>query len=231
MLSSQRIVALTSLLALVLVVAISAQIATGESGSKPPPGSGPIWSDAEHAANITAFRARDNAYLADFQAKGLDPRGLPLLLIPGTNVGPRTLAETIAHSSGIVRGTVTRTTFSSLAEASLPIAESTLMVREVLKGASLTRVAIRQTGGPVPQAGGGALAQLEADPLILSGDDVFVFFVDQPGYGLRPLPVTGIVRVVSGRVRANEHSAFAGQLTGMTPTAFAATVRNLSQGR
>lgn len=175
---------------------------------KPLPPAGPA-SAAAFDALVAAGDARQQQYLREFVASGNDPRSLPREFVSGTSGEPDTLRGVIAASAVIVRAQVVRTEFVHQPR-DLPLTVSTVRVSEVARGSAVgSELKVVQRGGPVPQPNrqGGALAQLETDELLLTGDDVVLFLRAEPRVGgYMTIGAAGIYFIRNGNLVPEQHN-------------------------
>lgn len=108
----------------------------------------------------------------------------------------------------------------------LPVARSRVEVREVVRGQKIESFDLVQLGGPVPQDDGGALAALESDPLVLAGDEVYLFLVKADD--VYRSAAGGVFLVENGRIRTpttTQSSPVADAVDGLTEVEFSGLVR------
>jgi hypothetical protein len=173
-------------------------------------------SDAQKQAQVDQTHARNAAFLRDFVSRHGDPRTLPVIRVPDDQVAPATLREAVDEAQIVVRGTVTDTSFALNPQGGLPLATASVTTIQVVKGHVPSDFQVRQLGGPVAQGAGGALAELDDDPLLLPGDDVILLLRTGPDGTLRTLPGDGILYVVDDVVRAESGSPIASAVNGLS---------------
>lgn len=197
---------------------------------KPLPPAGPSTA-VEFDARVAAGDARQQQYVREFVALGKDPRSLPRGFIGGSSGDPLTLRDAISRSDVIVRAQVVRTEFVAQPR-DLPLTISTVRVTGVARGSAVgSELKVVQRGGPVPQpnSAGGALAQLETDELLLTGDDVVLFLRAEPRLGgYQTIGASGIYFIRNGGLIPEEHNPFARTILAKTWPELAALVRQLA---
>lgn len=169
-------------------------------------------SAAAFDALVAAGDARQQQYLREFIASGTDPRTLPREFVSGSSGEPDTLRGVIAISEVIVRAQVIRTEFVGQ-PLDLPLTISTVRVSDVARGSAVgAELKVVQRGGPVPQSNrqGGALAQLETDEILLTGDDVVLFLrAERRVGGYMTVGAAGIYFIRDGVLVPEKHNKFA----------------------
>lgn len=219
----------TAALALFAVSTATAQPTAAPTQKPPiPPGIPPQQADQAAAA----ARARELAYLQEFNVQGRDPRSLPRRNIDAVGDLPTSLQAAARRADLIIRGSVAKTTYAPDPGGGLPIATSSVTVSTTLKQAGPTAdtVLVVQAGGPVPVIGGGALAQLDIDELVLPGDEVFLLLVKREDLGAyKTIPGAGVFFVRAGAVSAEEHNLFGRSVNGQSASAFSATLSLLAR--
>src|ERR1700737_3747502 len=144
-----------------LFVAAAAATNTSKAGSNPEAG----LSDQQRQAIHAAAHARNAKYLDEFVSSGRDPRSLPVIQVGSFGPAPpATLGAAVSSSDLVVRARVRKVTFANSPSGGMPLATATIDVIRTVKGPTAAVVQVRQLGGPVWQADGGALAQLDTDP-------------------------------------------------------------------
>jgi len=165
-------------------------------------------SDSQREAIHSAAHAHNDAYLRNFVAQRQDPHALPVVWVESWATPPVTLKAAAQSAQMIVQGKVLSVDFSSNPSGGLPIATARVQVTKTVKGQATSIVAVTQLGGPVAHGQGGALAELDVDELILSGDQV-VLLLTQPSAGgnMRTMQGGGVYFVRNGAI-AGESSDF-----------------------
>ncbi len=169
-------------------------------------------SDQQRSAIHAQAHALNDQYLRQFVARGSDPRGLPVVEVATYAAAPATLAEAAGQADLIVRVKVRSVTFQSDPAGGLPLATATADVVATAKGQSTSTILVRQLGGPVAQGSGGALAMLDSDPLVLSGDDAVLLLSHDSANSYRTVNGAGVNLVHNGVVRAQDSNPFASQV-------------------
>jgi hypothetical protein len=178
----------------------------------------PAQRDALHAG----AHAENDAYLKAFVAAGRDPGTLSVIEIETYAAVPTTLAGAAAAADLIVEGTVTKVDFAVNPSGGMPLATATLQVGKTLKGSPPANpLTVMQLGGPVAQDGGGAMAELDVDPLLLPGDHAVVLLSWSSEGTYRTVPGTGVVAILpAGWVAVDNGSPNADSINGLTLTDF-----------
>lgn len=184
--------------------------------------------DEERAALHARSWELNELYLKEFVAKGGDPRSLPVVELQAYTPPPVSLAEGVRSATTILRGKVGRVDFASNPDGGLPLATSTIEVDRVFLGDAAGTVEVLQLGGPMGQDEKGSLAQLDADPVLLAGDDVLLLlFADTKGR-LRPVFWIGVNRVAEdGTIRPQEGNPFASEVAGKPVSDFVSALRSM----
>lgn len=188
--------------------------AAGPHKPRPSPAAG--LTDQQLAAIVAQAHARNARYLHDFVAQRRDPRSLPVIEVPTYAPPPRTLKLALSQATLVVRATVRTVTFQTSPGGGLPLATATVDVLQTAKGRSAPVLTVLQLGGPVAEGTGGALAQLDTDPLLLPGDDVLLLLqpsLATPGL-YRTVTGAGVNTITNGTVRAQHGNPFGAQITG-----------------
>lgn len=186
---------------------------SGKGGPNPEAG----LSDEQRTALHQAAHDRNSQYLKDFVARRSDPHSLSVVMVESYAAVSGTVSEVVAASDLVIEGRVTNVEFAINPSGGLPLATATVeVVRNVRGAAPSTTVTVYQLGGPVANGTGGALAELDADPLILPGDHVVLLLVaEKNGSGFRTVPGPGVMTVASdGSVTVHGEDPFAAQLNG-----------------
>jgi hypothetical protein len=119
-------------------------------------------------------------WLADFVARGRDPRELPPEMLEVDYWGPpMTLARAQREARYVVQGQVLTTTYvSDVRSMGFPYSIATLQVERVVKGQiSMRTIEVLQSGGPEWDPEGGKLWQIPGDPLLFPGDHVILLLI------------------------------------------------------
>jgi hypothetical protein len=226
-----RILSPLLLAAVVLGAAVTltmSALATGPASGATGPASGLLKkahadpeqgkSDAERKAIHAAARARNDAFLREFVASGRDPHSLEIVEVP-TWAAPPSLSQARSASDAIVFGKVKRVTFEVNSSGGLPLASATVTVIKRAKGLGSSELGLLQLGGPVwnaRNANGGALAQLDNDPLVLPNDEVILMLTRNNLSGrYRPVLGVGVTQVRANTVFPHHHNPLAPQLQGL----------------
>lgn len=218
-----------------LVVATAVAGVTMRSDEQPriPPNPWADKSDAERQADVDAAHQRNNEYLLDFITSKQDPRSLPVLEIMAWAAPFPDLPSAVQAADVILRGVVESTSFEINPSGGLPIALSAVRITSLDKGVpGGSVIVVRQLGGPVAQAKGGAFARLSNDESILPGDDVVLFLRAAADGRYTTQPGTGVYFVRDGRAYAEEANPFGDQLSGLSVTAVRGSIAsaiNVSQ--
>lgn len=217
------------ILAAVLIIgsgSVFAVTSYGQATPKPPP---PFVRppEDEYLRQIAAARQREEQLLLDFAASGRDPRSLPRLNIEAYYPGMKSLADAVGAADLIFVGTAQGVQFAKNPSGGLPIASVTIQPREVVKGRGANPVVtLVQLGGPIPQPNNTiALAQLDTDELVLSGDELVLFAQRQADGSLRAVPGSGIYIVANGRIRVRQHHPLELAVSGLSLPEFLNRVR------
>ena len=143
---------------------------------------------------------------------------MPVIEIPSLAPPPLTLTQALSQATLVVHAKVRAVTFQSNPSRGLPLATATVDVLQTAKGRSAPTITVLQLGGPVAEGSGGALAQLDTDPLLLPGDDVLLLLHPSPAApGLyRTVIGAGVTEITHGTVRAQDGNPFGAQITGQT---------------
>jgi hypothetical protein len=128
--------------------------------------------DQQRESIHQAAHERNNAYLHAFVSQHRDPRALPPIWTQTYAPPPSTLAAAARSAQIIVYGRVQSITFAVNPSGGMPIAISQIRVERAIKGEASRVMRVTQFGGPVAYGSGGALAEMENNELILSGDNV-----------------------------------------------------------
>lgn len=203
----------------------------GAPTPKPTPPAGPATA-ADFDALVASSRSRQDQFVRDFMASRQDPRTLQRVVISATAPLIPNLGAAVAAADTIVRGRVESTSFAP-SDSGTPVATSTIRITQIVKAGRLTpgqqQLSLRQIGGPVPQANGGVLAQLETDELVLPGDDVVLLLSGRSELGadLQALPVAGIYFVTKTGILAEHSNVFGNAVNGQVPELFTARIQAL----
>lgn len=195
---------------------------------KPTPPPGPA-NAAEFDALIADSRARQDQFVRDFVSSGQDPRTLPRVTLSATGPRTDTLRSAVNAADVIVRARVVGITFTPT--GGVPDATVTVRIADRLKAGPLApgaqTLTVRQVGGPMRTATGGALAQLDIDDLLLPGDDVFLLLTARPGLDAdyNTIPSAGIYFITPTAITAEHSNVFGNSVTGQAPGQFDASVR------
>jgi hypothetical protein len=183
---------------------------------KPQPGPAASLTDQQRAAIVAQAHARNAWDLRDFVTQRRDPHTLPVIEVQSFAPPPPTMEQALSQATLVVHAKVRAVTFQSDPGGGLPLATATVDVLQTAKGRPAPTITVLQLGGPVAEGAGGALAQLDTDPLLLPGDDVILL--------LRPSPATpglyrtvigaGVDKITNGTVRAQDGNPFGAQITG-----------------
>jgi hypothetical protein len=183
---------------------------------KPQPSPGARLADQQRVAIVAQAHARNARYLQDFAAQRRDPHSLPVIKIPSFAPLPLTMDQALSQATLVVHATVRAVTFQANPSGGLPLATATVDVLQTARGRAAPTITMLQLGGPVAEGSGGALAQLDTDPLLLPGDDVLLLLHPSPATpGLyRTVLGAGVNKITNGTVRAQEGNPFGAQITG-----------------
>ena len=174
-------------------------------------------SDAQREALHSAAHARNDAFLREFVARNGDPRSLPVIEIESYGAIPTSLPAAMSAATLVAEAHVANTTFAPDPRGGMPISTSRLVLDDIVRGTAQREILVIQAGGPVAQADGGALAQLDVDPLLLPGNHVLVLLEPAKDAGtFRTVPGVGILYVeTSGLVRVPEGDPLAATFSGL----------------
>lgn len=186
-------------MAMALVIVASVAVAFGVAEKLPWTDPDQGLTDEQRQARNDEAHARARQFLLDFVRSGKDPHELPPLYLSDVAPAANSLEEAAKQADLIVRGRVTKTTFEP-GDGSLALATSTISIRSVIAGTASGEITVLQRGGPVPQDVGGALAQLEGDPVVLPGDEVILLLMSQEKT-FRTVPGGGVFLVTEGRIK------------------------------
>ncbi|HEX7158282.1 MAG TPA: hypothetical protein VF214_04685 [Edaphobacter sp.] len=220
------VIALVASMGLGLLVAA---VAANSAPSKPGPNPEAGMTDQQRLAIRDAAHARNAQYLNDFVAQGRDPHSLPVIQVGTYGAPVSTLNAAVSASDEIAHVRVRGVNFANDPSGGMPTATTTLDVIGSVKGASSTVLVIHQVGGPVWQAPGGALAELDTDPLLLPGDEAIVMLKRDSSGFMRPLIGVGVTFVKNGRVQAEDANPFGAILTGHTADELMASLASYVQ--
>lgn len=178
-------------------------------GGKQPPNPEAGMTDSQREALHAAAHARNDAYLHAFMSAHQDPHGLPIVWVPDWAAPPATLQAAVQAAHVIVQGTVLSVGFAVNPSGGLPMATARIQVTRSVKGQPPSVVTVVQEGGPVAHGKGGALAELESDQLVLSGDQV-VLMLTQPATGspFRTVPGAGVYLVENGTIAGESSETY-----------------------
>jgi len=177
-------------------------------GGKAPHNAEAGLSDSRRESIHAAAHAQNDAFLRSFVAQHQDPHSLSVIWVPSWAAPPATLKAAAQTAQTIVQGKVLGVDFASNPSGGMPIATARVQVARTVKGQAPSMVTVTQLGGPVAHGQGGALAELDADELILPGDQV-VLLLTQPVAGGSPRTVQGGgVYFVRNGAMAGESSEF-----------------------
>lgn len=189
-----------------------------------------LGTEAEARASIAASQAREEAYLRDFAARGLDPRALPRLRVAASALLPASLAEAVRNADLIVSGKVSATKFDY--RSGEPLTTSRFQVDEVLleRPTALnpgSAVEVVQIGGPTPRPDGtGALLETDVSEVLLAPDAAILLLQWEPQVNaFRPLAGAGIYFIRNGRAEPEHSNRFGAAISGRTPAEVAAAIR------
>jgi hypothetical protein len=171
--------------------------------------------DAQKQKVVDATHERNAAFLRDFVRRHGDPRTLPVIKVQSEGIGPATLRQAVAEAQVIVRGKVMNTSFAVNPSGGMPVATAAVATLQVVRGVVPATFQVRQLGGPVAQYAGGALLELDVDPLLLPGDDVILLLRRGPDGTLRTLAGDGVLYVVGDLVRAEDGSPVSTEVNGL----------------
>lgn len=217
---------------LILIVVCGAALAAGlgastalGSLSNPKGGADPNngLTDAQRQAIVDHAHVRNNQFLQNFHG---DPHKLPVVEVSTYAAPPVTLSQAEAASALILIGHVQGVAFSSNPGGGMPLSTSTIVVERVLKGTTSSMfITVHQRGGPVAQAQGGALAELDTDKLLLTGDHVLLMLSVTAGGAYSPLPGAGVNEIdANGRIAPEDSNPFGDQIAGKSVDAFATLI-------
>jgi hypothetical protein len=164
--------------------------------------------DSQREALHASAHVRNDEYLRNFVAQHVDPHALPVVWVESWARPPVTLGAAVRSAQTVVHGKVLSVDFESNPSGGMPIATARVQVIRAIKGQASPVVSVTQLGGPVAHGQGGALAKLDADELILPGDEV-VLLLTQPSAGgsLQTVQGGGVYVVRNGSI-AGESSEF-----------------------
>ena len=202
-----------------LTAGAGATAAISAAGShKPQPSPGAGLTSQQRAAIVAQAPARNVRYLHDFAVQHRDPHTLPVIEIPSFAPPPLTLTQALSQATLVVHAKVRTVIFQGNPGGGLPLATATVDVLQTAKGRPARTVTVLQLGGPVAEGSGGALAQLDTDPLLLPGDDVLLLLHPSPATpGLyRTVLGAGVNKITNGTVRAQDGNPFGARITGRT---------------
>ncbi|PZS09774.1 MAG: hypothetical protein DLM70_01250 [Chloroflexi bacterium] len=165
-------------------------------------------SDSQREAIHAAAHAQNNAYLRTFVAQHQDAHELPVVWVQSWAAPPATLQVAAQAAGTIVLGNVLNVNFAPNPSGGLPIATARVQVARTIKGRAASVITVTQLGGPVAHGQGGALAELDADQLILPGDQVVLLLVPLAADGMLRTVQGGGVYFVRNGVMASENSEF-----------------------
>jgi hypothetical protein len=211
-------IGLPILIGCVTLGAAAAAAMSAAGPHKPQPRPGASLTGQQRAAIVAQAHARNARYLRDFAAQRRDPHSLPVIEIPSFAPPPLTLTQALSQATLVVHATVRAVAFRANPGGGLPLATATVGVLQTAKGLSAPTVTVLQLGGPVAEGSGGALAQLDTDPLLLPGDDVLLLLRPSPAApGLyRTVIGAGVNEITNGTVRAQDGNPFGARITGRT---------------
>lgn len=183
---------------------------------KPQPSPQASLTDQQLEAIVAQAHARNARYLHDFVAQRRNPHSLPVIEVQTYAPPPLTMMQALSQATLIVHAKVRTVTFQTSPGGGMPLATATVDVLQTAKGRSAPVVTVLQLGGPVAEGTGGALAQLDTDPLLLPGDDVLLLLQPSPAApGLyRTVNGAGVNKITDGTVRAQDGNPFGAQITG-----------------
>lgn len=224
------LVALAGITALAVTPGSPVALVSAAATPKPTPPPGPA-NAAEFDALIATSRARQDQFVRDFVSSGQDPRTLPRVTFTATGPRTETLEAAVSAADVIVRARVVAITFTPT--GGVPNAAVAVRIADRIKAGALAAgtqtLTVRQVGGPLRQATGGALAELDIDELLLPGDDVFLLLTARPGLDAdyNAIPSAGIYFITPTAVRAEHSNVFGASVTGQAPGQFDARMRAL----
>lgn len=194
--------------------AASAMSTAGPHKPQPSPRAG--LAGQQLAAIVAQAHARNARYLHDFVAQRRDPRSLPVIEVQTFAPAPLTLKQALSQATLVVHATVRTVTFQANPGGGMPLATATVDVLQVAKGRPAPVLTVLQLGGPVAEGTGGALAQLDTDPLLLPGDDVLLLLQPSPAAPgpYRTVYGAGVNKIISKTARAQDGNPFGAQITG-----------------
>lgn len=209
--------------AVAAVLAVSADRALGIDKKVPGPDPWAGFTDAEKQAQVDEAHAANDRFLANFVAEHRDPRTLRVVEVEnyaGPSAG--TLEEAVRESEVIIQGKVLKVGFESAQGGGMPLSTSSVEVADSLVGDAQSAIKVFQEGGPVAQGDGGALAQLDVDPILMPGDSVILFLTYDAKLGAyRTVAGVGIYVIEpDGTVRAQEGNPFRDKIDGLRTAQF-----------
>lgn len=182
-------------------------------------------SDAQREAMHQAAHDRNAAFLASFVASHTDPHTLGVVEVPtygGTD--PTSLPEALAMSSAVVEANVESVTYESSSSGGMPTSFARISVLKTLRGQAPATTTVVQSGGPVAQGSGGALAEFDVDPLILPNDHAYLMLRAVPGVtGFATVPAAGVIEIgTDGIVHVSDHNPLGSAIEGKPASVVAA---------
>jgi hypothetical protein len=200
-----------------LTVGAGAGAAMSAAGPhKPQPSPGASLTDRQLEAIVAQAHARNVRYLHEFVAQRRDPHTLPVIEVQTFAPAPLTMKQALSQATVVVHARVRTVTFQASPGGGMPLAAATVDVLQTAKGRPAPTVTVLQLGGPVAEGAGGALAQLDTDPLLLPGDDVLLLLQPSPAAAgvYRTVTGAGVNKITGGIVRAQDGNPFGAQITG-----------------
>lgn len=181
----------------------------------------------EQVAMMDKYFAMRSAWLDSPLVQNLDISKLPReysLSLSLTTPEP-SLEAAIGHADMIVAGVATAYTFNSKGST------TSVKVTQGLKGSTpiAAMLEVQQSGQPEPRDGFSAavLSEAQFDPVVLPGEEVVLFLVQDKEGRLAAEPWSGRYTVQRGVVRPTHGNAFADQVNGIALADFLALVRSV----
>ena len=175
------------------------------------------WSDEQKQALVDQTHRRELDFVEEFVKSKRDPRSLPKAPIESSYVLlPKSIEESVELTSLVVRGRVTRVTYEGFDDGRLPHSLAEVQTIATIKGRHVSSITVMQLGGPVPGGadGKGVLMYLDADELLLPGDEV-ILLLNEGGDGTwSPQAATGIYSVRDGRIATQALNPFGADVVG-----------------
>jgi len=186
------------------------------------------WSDEEKQALVDETHRAERDFVVEFTNSGRDPRSLSRAPIESAYIaGQKNISEAVAVAARVVHGMVTRVSYAGFDDGRPPRSTATVQIIATLKGDDVSSINVSQTGGPLPggQGDNGTLVYLDADELLLPGDEV-VLILSEAGDGTsQPLAATGIYFVRGGLIEVEALNPFGSEVAGSSRASFGQLLR------